>query len=53
MLVTISGFEPLARHLSDVAFPVNVKLSVYKKSEQNHSSSDRALIFTSIRGCLL
>ena len=52
MLATISGFEP-PQHLSDAAFPVNAKLSIYKKSERNPSSSDRALIFTSIRGCLL
>lgn len=53
MLVTINGFEP-PQHLSDAAFPVNDKLPIYKKSGRNpSSSSDRALIFTSIGGCLL
>lgn len=52
MLVTNNGFEP-PQHLSDAAFPLNDKLPIYKKSGRNPSSSDRALIFTSIGGCLL
>ena len=31
MLVTINGFEP-PQHLSDAAFPLNAKLSIYKRA---------------------
>lgn len=53
MLVTINGFEP-PQHLSDAAFPVNAKLSIYKKERAEYFLPQiLRLIFTSIRGCLL